>query len=243
MVKEPPRAGDVWRMNFDRTYFGYVYAAWSAKGASLNSADAGGQVRFSKDAAAARIVSSAPLLEGKLGLVVESVNPTAGKKTVTWELEAYGAEGGKRELLGKDRKTVSLEPGQTKEERLGGSEILKSSNMLTVKAVDEAGGTLLGIYERNVVVPALRLSKVPCPKIPLVTCSQIFSPSAEKLTVAIDSSLWMEKQKTSAAPKSVGERQSEKAPTSRSSPRRSRTDGQWEMSTEKACRRASTRRS
>lgn len=41
VAKELPRDGHVWRMNFDRTYYGYFWSAWQA--GALNDARTGGK--------------------------------------------------------------------------------------------------------------------------------------------------------------------------------------------------------
>lgn len=231
LVKEAPGGGETWRMNFVRTYYGYRYAGWNARGA-LNDANVGGEVRFSSDSAVARIISNRALSEGKLGLTVEAVNPSNEKKTVKWELEAYSVDGVKNELIGKDSKTLTLEPGQTKEIQLGASESLKPSNKVTVKATDEKGAVLLGIYERQVRGEPLRLQKVARPKVSLVLCRQVFYPSKEKLAITVDYSAWQKKQnKEVSANTTISIRQKgvEKPLVSEDI----KGGKKWEMSTEK----------
>jgi hypothetical protein len=190
--KELPRAGEVWRMNFDRTYFGYHWSAWQAGG--LNDARCGGDVRFAPEAPAVRLVGVDDLADGKFRLRVEIANGTQKAQTVTVSLRAEGQDtaGGQAQPVGAATNTVAVAPGQTVEVKLGDGRDLRRRNTVVIEASDAAGQRLL-YMDRRVNVPAPRYVKCRAPAVQLVYVNPRYLPSLDRLAVLVDGRAWVKK--------------------------------------------------
>ena len=200
IAKEPPREGQVWRMNFDRTYSGYHWSAWSA-GGGLNDARVGGNVAFGTQSAAVRLLSCEAVADGLLKLQMEVANPTDRPQKVTLSLKCTGQNelGNDAAPVGSDQKDVTVEPGKVEEVVLGRGERLLRFNRLVVEAAgyrelaSGPAGKRLFFLERDVHVPAPRFVKRPAPKVPLVYVFPRFLPSLERLAVVVDYTAWAKK--------------------------------------------------
>lgn len=190
--KELPRDGTVWRMNFDRTYYGYNYCAW--KTGALNDARVGGNVTFDSTAPAVRLIGTDALTGGKLNVTMELANGTDREHQVTLSLQCSGQRGPDEPSvpIGNDVKHVRIKPGELAEVSLGAGQELLKSNRLALRATDAAGKTLLS-FERNVVLPVPRYVKRRAPKVPLVYVFPRFLPSLERLAVVVDYTAWAKK--------------------------------------------------
>jgi len=193
IAKEAPKDGQVWRMNFDRTYSGYHWSAWNAGGA-LNDARVGGNVAFATQSAAVRLLSCEAIADGLLKLQLEVANPTDKPQRVKLGVKCTGqSEPGKDAAsVGSDEKEVTVEPGKAQEVVLGRGERLLRFNRVVVEAT-EASGRRLFFLERDVQVPAPRFVKRVAPKVPLVYVFPRFLPSLERLAVVVDYTAWAKK--------------------------------------------------
>ena len=192
--KEPPREGEVWRMNFDRTYSGYSWSAWNASG-GLNDARVGGDVTFDRTAAAVRLLSAHPLTTGVLGVNLEIANGTDKPQTVSLSLAGAGgperAENDKNPLAPVTQ-TVTVPAGEVRQIELQSRTRLHPYNTLSFEAKDETGRTLSAIH-REVWVPSPHFEKRPAKKVPLVYVFPRFLPSLERLAVIVDYTAWSRK--------------------------------------------------
>ncbi|MBM4047795.1 MAG: hypothetical protein FJ279_22045, partial [Planctomycetes bacterium] len=199
VVKELPRDGQVWRMNFDRTYYGYFWSAWQA--GALNDARTGGNVTFDSQAPAVRLLSVDPLISGKLAVAMEVANATASPKTVKLRLDCAGERelGKGKAAVGRDEKEITVAPGEVKPVVLGKGETLLSFNSLTFEAVSGDGKPLL-YMARTLNLPAPRFEKKPAPEVKLVYVFPRFLPSLERLAVLVDYTAWAKKTSYTGAP-------------------------------------------
>ncbi len=193
IAKEPAKEGQVWRMNFDRTYSGYHWSAWCAAG-GLNDARVGGNVTFATQSPAVRLVATDALADGLLKLRMEVANATDRPQTVKLALKCLGEEaaGKDKSVVGSDEKALTIEPGKVADAPLGRGERLLRLNRVVVEATDEAGKRLFFI-ERDVQVPSPRLVRRPAPRVPLVYVFPRFLPSLERLAVIVDYTAWAKK--------------------------------------------------
>ncbi len=193
--RDLPKDGDLWRMNFDRTFSGYNWLAWNAGGA-LNDCRVGGNATFDSQAAAARIKSVKPLIDGKLQMTVELANGTDKPCKVKTELAGTGLDGKK---IGEDAQEMEVKPGETKEINIGKGESLLAANIVSIKVSDEAGKTLY-FSERQVNVPSPWFAKRVAPKVPLVYVFPRFLPSLDRLSVIVDWTAWAKKTSWAGEP-------------------------------------------
>ncbi len=190
---QPPQEGTAWRLNLDRTYFGYKWSAWNASG-GLNDARVGGEAIFSRETAAVRVLSAEPVLDGRLQLRGEVANSTETAQTVTLRLAATGRPslGDPAQPVGQAEQAVTISPGEAKEFVLGGGQRLQPYNHLTFEAVD-GQGRRLWTMEREVRIPALRFVKRPAPEVPLVYIFPRYLASRDRLAVLVDLTAWVKK--------------------------------------------------
>jgi hypothetical protein len=188
-----PVDGTVWRMNFDRTYYRYVWSAWNASG-GLNDARVGGNVTFSKTAPAVRLVSVEDIIAAKLKILMEASNPSEEKQDVTLKMTAEGFDekGQEPARIAADEKTVSLMPGERKEIFMGKGEQLHRYNTVAVTAADRDGKNLF-FLRRDVQIPVPRIAVSPAPELPLVYVFPRFLPSMDRLAVQIDATAWLKR--------------------------------------------------
>jgi hypothetical protein len=191
--RTPPKDGEVWRMNFDRTYFGYNWSAWNARG-GLNDARIGGDVTFATQAPAVRLLPCDALVDANLSVKLEIANPTDKPQTVALKLTCTGQdERGKDWVtVGTDRKEATVAPGKVEEVVLGRGQRLRRYNQLALEVSDGAGRRLF-FLERAVHVPSPRMVKRVAPAIPLVYVFPRFLPSIERLAVLVDYTAWAKK--------------------------------------------------
>ena len=191
---KPPADGDVWRMNFDRTYYGYWWNAWNASG-GLNDARRGGDVTFRRAAPAVRLLSVEDVIGAKLKILMEIANSTDSPKTVVLNVTAtgYDEEGQTPVELGGDTKEVSVKPGECQEVTIGKEQRLRRFNTVTLTAT-EKGGERLFFVQRDVHVPSPRIPRKLAPELPLVYVFPRFLPSLERLAVEMDCTAWIQKQ-------------------------------------------------
>lgn len=190
--RELPKDDQTWRMNFDRTYYGYLWSAW--KPGALNDARTGGNVRFDSEAPAVRLLSVDPLLNGKLNVSMEVANATSKTQTVNLRLHCDGERelGKGRVTVGEDEKEVIVAPGEVKLAALGRGQTLLSFNGLTLEAAGSDGKPLL-FMARTLNLPAPRFEKKPAPEVKLVYVFPRFLPSLERLAVLVDYNAWAKK--------------------------------------------------
>jgi len=192
--KEAPREGEVWRMNFDRTYSGYSWSAWNASG-GLNDARVGGDVTFDRGAPAVRVLSAHPLTNGILGVNVEVANDTEKPQIVSLRLAATGGmDRAKRSstTLKPVEQAVTVPPGEVREIMLSNKARLLPYNNVTFEAKDGTGRTL-SFVQREIWVPSLHFEKRMAKKVPMVYVFPRFLPSLERLAVLVDYTAWARK--------------------------------------------------
>lgn len=192
ICKDLPKDGTVWRMNFDRTYFSYEYNAWVA--GSLNDARCGGNVTFDSAAPAVRLLGVNALVDGKLKVTMEVANGTDKEQKVRLTLKCSGQneKTSPPAVVGEDNQDVTVAPGQVKEVMLGNGRDLAKFNRVELAAVGADGKRLLAM-QREVDIPAPRLTKSLMPKVPLVYIFPRFLPSLERLAVLVDYTAWAKK--------------------------------------------------
>ena len=189
--KEPPKDGQVWRMNFDRTYYGYFWSAWK-KGA-LNDARTGGDAMFDSRAPAVRLLSVNSLINGAFQMEMEIANGTTSPQTVKLAARVEGEDdlGTGRLPVGKDEKEVTVPPGKVELVMLGKKERLRAFNQLSISATQ--GEKRLLAMERTLYLPAPRFEKKPAPEVQLVYIFPRFLASQDRIAVLVDYSAWAKK--------------------------------------------------
>lgn len=193
IAAQAPVDGTVWRMNFDRTYYGYFWSAWNASG-GLNDARIGGNVTFSKSAPGIRMVSVEDLIAAKLKILMEAANGSDTTRDVTLKMaaEGYDEHGQSPVEIGTDEKTVSVVPGEKKEIVLGKGQRLKRYNTVTITAT-EKDGKVLFFLRRDIQIPVPRIAVKPAPDLSLVYVFPRFLPSLDRLAVQMDATAWLKR--------------------------------------------------
>jgi len=190
IVQNPPKDGRTWRMNFDRTYFGYQWSAWCGKG-GLNQAQVGGDVTFDSRAAAVRLLDVKALRDGKLRIGMEVANATREAQTVKVSLRCFGRrrKGGDLKSVAAEDKQVTVRPQQAVRVTLGTHQELLAHNYVEIQALDQRGKRLFYL-KRYVPVPLPELKKLEAPKTPPVYVFPRFLPSLDRLTVIVNYKAW-----------------------------------------------------
>ena len=190
-----PTDGTVWRMNFDRTYFGYNWSAWKPGG--LNDARTGGNVTFARNAPAIQLLSVDDMIAGKLKIGMAVANGTQAAQDVVLKMTAGGCDkqGDEQVEIGKDEKTVSPAAGQRLEVGLGANQKLRSYNTITITATDKDGKGLF-FLQREVQIPVPRMVKRVAPDVPLVYVFPRYLPSVDRLAVVLDCTAWQKKNQS-----------------------------------------------
>lgn len=190
-----PEDGSVWRMNFDRTYYPYNWVGWNARG-GFNDARIGGDVTFSKNSPAIRLMPPDAVFDGSSELTVEVSNPASESKTVILKMNCTGfqKEGDPAVAVDKDSKEVTVAPGELKEIKVGTKKKLMPLNKVTFEATDGKGNVLF-FTERTVTPagPGTRFVKRVAPRVPMVYIWPRFLPSLERLAVIVDYTAWAKK--------------------------------------------------
>lgn len=196
---KPVKNGDVWRMNFDRTYFGYNWSAWIA-GGGLNDARNGGDVTFTDKNAVARLISTDELVAGKLRITMEIANPTQESRKVTLNLlcQSEMEKGAGLHDLSKQEISVDIEPGKIKEVAIGKGQRLERFNTISIRVTD-GGKQQIFFLQRQVDIPVIRMAKKAAPVLPLVYVFPRFLPSLERLAVVMDCIAWLKKNELADA--------------------------------------------
>ena len=186
----------MWRINFDRTHFGYNWIVWNPAGA-LNDARIGGNAIFRKDAAAVRLRSVYDIIAGRMKVTVEVANNTDRPTQANLELVCVGRDSVKDEekVVCKDSRKVTVKPGTVQEVTLGKGQKLRWHNKVQVSATDGDGKPLYFI-ERNVDMPVGQFEKRPAPKLPLVYVFPRYLPSRDRLAVVMDCTAWQKKNQS-----------------------------------------------
>lgn len=186
-----PDEGMTWRMNFDRTFSGYSWLAWNARG-GFNDARIGGDVHFTKEKPVIRLVRADELVDGKSRIMMEAANPWKEEKTAKIKVEYLSRRqsGDREETIEVVEKEIIIPAGGVKEESFGTLKELHKYSRVIISAKDKSGDELF-FLERALVIPAPRFVKRVAPKVPLVYVFPRFLPSFERLAVSVDYTAWV----------------------------------------------------